>query len=99
MYNISALKVEDFATWKSGFDIEEGKAIRKAAGMKAYQILQAADNPNYVVIITEWDSIDAARKFFQSEELKNANRESGVIEMFGTYDTSKFLIEVEKKSV
>lgn len=98
-YNISALKVKDFAKWKSEFDGEEGAAMRKAGGMKSYQIFQAADNPNYVVILTEWDSVGDARKFMQSEELKEANRESSVIEMFGTYDTSKFLEEVEKGSV
>jgi heme-degrading monooxygenase HmoA len=51
------------------------------------------------VILTEWDSVEDGHKFLQSEELKEAGRESGVIEMFGTYDTSKSLKEVEKKSV
>lgn len=98
-YNISALKVKDFANWKSAFDIEDGKALRKARGMKSYQIFQATDDPNYVLILTEWDNVDDGRKFLQSKELKEANIESGVIEMFGTHDTSKSLEEVEKKSV
>ena len=98
-YSIGYLKVKDFANWKSSFDSEDGKALRKATGMKSYQIFQAADDPNYVVILTEWDSMDDGRKFIQSKELEEANRESGVIEVFGTYDTSKFLEEVEKKYV
>jgi len=96
-YNISALKVKDFANWKSGFD--RGEAVRKAGRMKSYQIFQATDDPNYLVILTEWNSMEDGRKFLQSEELKEANRGSGVIEMFGTHDTSKSLEEVEKKSV
>jgi len=67
--------------------------------MKSYQIFQATDDPNYVVIVTDWDSADDGRKFLQSKELKEANRESGVIEMFATHDTSKSLEVVEKKSV
>ena len=96
-YNISALKVKDFANWKSGFD--RGEAVRKAGRMNSYQIFQATDDPNYLVILTEWNSMEDGRKFLQSEELKEANRESGVIEMFGTHDTSKSLEEVEKKPV
>jgi len=98
-YNINALKVKDFTNWKSAFDNEDGKALRKTGGMKSYQIFQATDDPNYVVILTEWGSVDDGRKFIQSKELKEANRESGVTEMFTTHDTSKSLEEVEKKSV
>ncbi|MBW2048586.1 MAG: antibiotic biosynthesis monooxygenase [Deltaproteobacteria bacterium] len=67
--------------------------------MKSYQIFQATDDPNYLVILTEWNNMEDGRNFLQSEELKEANRESGVIEMFDTHDTSKSLEEVEKKSV
>ena len=96
-YNISALKVKGFATWKSGFD--RGEAVRKAGRMKSYQIFQATDDPHYIVIITEWNSMEDGLKFLQSEELKEANIESGVIEMFSAHDTSKSLEEVEKKSL
>jgi heme-degrading monooxygenase HmoA len=69
--------------------------MRKAAGMKSYQILHSEDDPNKVVHLSQWDNMDDARKFLQSEELQKANQESGVIEMGKVY----FLEEVESKSV
>ena len=98
-YTIGAIKVKNFTNWKSAFDNEDGKALRRIGGMRSYQIFQASDDPNYVVILTEWDSVDDGRKFIQSKELQEANKESGVVEMFATHDTSKSLEEVEKKSV
>jgi len=95
-YKISALKVKDFTIWKSAFDMAEGKALRKAAGMKSYQTFQAADDQNYIVIITEWDTADDGQKFLQSKELKEVGIKSGVIEMFADADTSKSFEEVEK---
>ena len=94
-YTITFLKLRDYAEWKSGFDVEQGAAMRKDSGMKSYQIYQTEQNPNEVIIFCEWDNLDDARKFMQSEELQKANQQSGVIEMGDVY----FLKEVEKASV
>ena len=94
-YELSILKVEDYAKWKSGFDSEDGIALRKAGEMKSYQIFPNEDDPNTVVILTEFDNLDKARKFMQSEELQEAMKRSGVVSTLGTY----YLGEVEKGSV
>jgi len=93
-YVLGIFEVEDFAKWKSAYDNEDGAAMRKAAGMKSYQILHSEDDPNKVLHLSQWDHMDEARKFLQSEELQKANQQSGVIEMGGVY----FLQEVEKAS-
>lgn len=94
-YALSILRVEDYAKWKSAFDSEDGIALRKAFDMKSYQLLQTGDDHINLVLLTEWDNLDKARKFMQSEELRVASQQSGVIEGSDTY----FLEEVEKRSV
>ncbi len=66
--------------------------MRKEAGAKSCQIFQTEDDPSHIVILLEWDSMDNARKYFQSEKLKEAQKDSGILgppEMF-------FLKKVEK---
>ncbi len=92
---LSILEVKDLPEWRAAHDIEEGVALRKASGMKSYQIFNSDDNPNKIVHLSQWDNMDDARKFLQSEGLQKANEQSGVVEMLGVY----FLEEVESKSV
>jgi len=86
-------KVEDYAKWKTAFD--EGIAMRKAGGEKSYQILHTNDDPNDLMLLFEWDNLDNARKFMQSEELRAVMQRAGVSK---DVDIS-FLEEVEKGSV
>jgi hypothetical protein len=94
-YALSILRVEDYAKWKSTFDTEDGIALRKAFDMKSYQLFQIGDDPNNLVLLTEWDNLDKARKFMQSEELRVASQQSGVIGGSEHY----LLEEVEKVSM
>lgn len=45
--------------------------------------LQPADDPNSVALLMEWDSLDDAQKFAQSQELREAMQQSGVIGYIG----------------
>ena len=94
-YILDILKVKELAKWKAGFDSEDGNAMRKIAGMKSYQIFHIEEDPNNLLILCEFDNLDTARKFVQSDELRKASQQSGVIEVSDTY----FLEEVEKGSV
>jgi quinol monooxygenase YgiN len=94
-YVLGVFQVRDFTEWKSAHDIENGAAMRKAAGMKSYQIFHSEDDPNKVVHLSQWDNMDDARKFLQSDELQKANQQSGVMNMSDIY----YLEEVEKASV
>ena len=84
-YLLGMFKVKELAQWKTAFDSEEGKALRKAGGMKSYQLFQTEDDANSLVILCRFDSMDRARKFMQSDELREASEQSGVIEQGGTY--------------
>ena len=51
-------KVADFSTWKEIFDafVE----TRHAGGEKSFQILHPDNDPNYLFLMFEWDSLQNA---------------------------------------
>jgi quinol monooxygenase YgiN len=82
-------KVKDYEKWKPVFD--ELASIRKEYGSKGGRLFRIADKPNELVILLEWESIEKARKYTQSEDIKKAFERGGVI---GKPEFS-FLEEVE----
>ena len=76
-YLVIRHKVKDYAKWKPMFD---GHApTRKAQGCKGGQLLRSIDKPSEVVIIFEWDNLDKARAFTQSDDLRKTMEKAGVI--------------------
>ncbi|WP_406660610.1 antibiotic biosynthesis monooxygenase [Methanolobus sp. ZRKC3] len=69
--------VEDFSKWKPGFDAHA--SVRKESGCKGGMLFRTSEDPNGVVVIFEWDTIENARKFIESPELKKKMEEVGVI--------------------
>lgn len=69
-------KVKDYASWKATFD--GNSAMRANAGSKGGQVYQAADDPNEVVVLLEWDDLQRARDFAGSDELRQAMQRAGV---------------------
>lgn len=70
-------KVEDYDNWRSVFN--ELTPLRSSKGSKGGNIYRSADNPNEIVILLEWDSIENVRQYTQSDELRAAMERSGVI--------------------
>lgn len=69
--------VSDYAAWRKSYD---GFApIQKAKGVTAQAVYQAADNPNDVTVTHEFASLDAAKAFVGSDELKKAMQGAGVV--------------------
>jgi len=82
--------VEDFARWKSFFDGDAN--VRRAHGSQGYQLMCGADNPNEVVIVFKWDSVENARQFTQMPALREIMQQAGVVTMPDFY----FLEEVDQ---
>ncbi|HEV2237681.1 MAG TPA: hypothetical protein VGR57_13550 [Ktedonobacterales bacterium] len=53
--------ISDFAAWKSTFDSYAEK--RRSGGVRQYQVLRLADDPNYLLIDLAFDSRAAAEAF------------------------------------
>lgn len=68
--------VEDYARWKVGFD--DHGATRQASGSKGALVLRNAEDPNQVTLLLEWDNLDNARAFANSDELREAMQRAGV---------------------
>lgn len=70
-------KVKDYDKWKSIFD--GNSDLRKAGGEKGSRLFRQVDKPNDLVIIIEWDTIENAKKFYESEDLKKVMKDAGVM--------------------
>lgn len=68
--------VKDYDAWKSVFDSVSD--LRKRNGEKSYQILREDNGSSKVYALFEWDSLDNARKYAASPELKAAMERAGV---------------------
>lgn len=69
--------VQDYGEWKPVFD--DVVDIRKAGGEEEYQIYHTDSDANDLVLLFQWDTLDHARKFFQSPDLREAMHNAGVI--------------------
>lgn len=69
-------KVADYGAWKPVFD--EYKLMRRANGSQGGRIFRCADDPNEVVILLEWDDLERARLFVDSDDLREAMDRAGV---------------------
>ena len=73
-------KVEDYARWRPIYD--EHGATRKAGGASgsaAGRVFRSDADPNELVILLEWDDLEKARQFAQSEELRQTMQRAGVV--------------------
>jgi heme-degrading monooxygenase HmoA len=87
VYIIAQLKLESFDKWKSVF--EERSAIRKESGSKEARLFRNSNDPAEAMILFEWDNIENAKKYLESEALREALKKVGA-----TYTTT-YLDEVE----
>jgi len=82
-------KVADYAKWKLFFD--QHGATRQASGSQGGRLLRNANDPNELVILFEWDDLEKARQFSQSNDLREIMQRAGVVDQPDIY----FLEEVE----
>ena len=69
-------EVEVYPVWKAIFD--NAVTIRKNAGEISYQLLRYDNDANMIVHFSEWNSLDNARRFFESPELVEIRKQAGV---------------------
>jgi hypothetical protein len=56
--------VPDFEQWKQVFDGDP--ADRKGSGVRGYEILRSAADPNHVMLNLQFDAVDQAEAFLAS---------------------------------
>ncbi len=56
--------VRDFDTWKRAFDSDP--IDREGSGVRGYRVMRPTDDPNYVAVDLEFDTVDEAEAFRSS---------------------------------
>ena len=70
-------KVADYNRWKEAFDSHLN--VRKRAGEIGFRLFHSAEDPRDLFLLLDWQSMDEARKFMNSDELRNAMEKAGVV--------------------
>jgi len=78
-YEISALKVQDYEKWKTGFD--ELKSILKENGAKCRRIFRDLYDPKKVMVIIEWENQEKAKKLAEDKEMMAKFLKLGIVEV------------------
>jgi heme-degrading monooxygenase HmoA len=82
-------KVEDYDEWRAAF--YQYSDTRRDSGSQGARIFRDAKDPNELVVLLEWNNLEQARQFFQSEDLRQRMQRARVV---GQPDID-FLEEVE----
>ena len=69
-------QVGDYAKWRQGYDDFDPK--RSAMGVSGHAVYRSVDDPNDVTAYHDFESVDAARSFADSTDLKDAMQNAGV---------------------
>jgi heme-degrading monooxygenase HmoA len=69
-------KVEDYATCASVF--AEHESTRRANGSLGGRLFRSAADPHEVLLLLEWDDLERARLFADSDDLREAMAWEGV---------------------
>lgn len=86
-------RVADYAAWKAVFDEQE--LTRRANGSQGGRLFHNATDPNEVLLLLEWDDLDRARLFADSDDLREAMARSGVTDQPDIW----FLVDVDRLTV
>jgi quinol monooxygenase YgiN len=81
--------IRDFDTWKQAFDRDP--ANRRKSGVSKYTILRPHDDPDYIVIDLEFESIEKAAEFVTAMQAVWQSR-SAAPALLGTPNTRVFEI-------
>jgi hypothetical protein len=71
-------RVADFDTWKAGFDAAAD--FRAAAGMTAHSIYTDEADPQMVVAVLDFESLEKAKAHVADPNLAEKMKELGVLE-------------------
>ena len=85
-------KVEDYDKWRASFFQYGG--TRQESGSQGVRVFRNTKDRNELLVLLEWDELERAHQFFQSEELRQRMQQAGVTEQ----PDIVFLEEVERTS-
>jgi hypothetical protein len=70
-------QVADYDSWRAAFDDHED--FRVINGMRSSEVRVSPEDPNQVVVVCTFDSVEDAKAFAALPDLTKAMQESGVV--------------------
>jgi heme-degrading monooxygenase HmoA len=74
---ILVAKVEDYDKWEP--TLLEDLPLLKANGAKSASILRSLDDPNMIIVKSEWEDLETAKRLIESDEVRARMEVGGVI--------------------
>jgi hypothetical protein len=69
--------VSDYRSWRAVFD--EAIDFRQLGGERSCRVFRKAGDPNNLTLLFEWDELDRAQSYMNSQELREKMKQAGVI--------------------
>jgi heme-degrading monooxygenase HmoA len=88
-------KVEDYDKWKPVYDESIDNGMLKDMGGIVSSVFCTAEDPNHLVTLTQFENLETAKNFAESDELRTAMRKAGVEGKPEIY----FLEEIERREI
>ncbi len=70
-------KIQDYQQWRKVFD--DLTSSRTQFGCTGHQVFRSPSDPNEITILTDWLSVDQAKAYATSNELRDGMKNAGVI--------------------
>jgi heme-degrading monooxygenase HmoA len=70
-------KIADYPKWRAVFD--EMDAVRRKFGETGFQVFRSAADPLEITVHTKWPSLEQARAYATSPDLKAGLQNAGVV--------------------
>lgn len=80
-------KVEDYTKFKAHFDAQKTKG--KEGGILSYQMFHKVEDLNDFVFLFEWDNIENFKKYAESPEFRQEQKDAGLIDQPEIYILNK----------
>jgi hypothetical protein len=77
------VRVADYQRFREVYDA--GTPAREAGGMRNEQMFRNPNDPNDVLIMTTVENVQQARAYGQSDEVRERQRASGLLELSNYY--------------
>jgi quinol monooxygenase YgiN len=77
------VRVADYDRFREVYDA--GTTAREAGGMHNEQMFRNPKDPNDILIMTTVDNIEQAKAYGQSDEVRQCQRASGLLELSNYY--------------
>lgn len=70
-------EIEDYEEWRFVFD--SGLSTRQSAGELSFEINRDPGDPNQIIAILQWDTVERAQAFVDDPTVRNAMKAAGVV--------------------